>query len=99
MNLTPRESANFVIEALVAQGYSAFLVGGCVRDTFLGMTPKDFDVATNAKPDAVIPLFTKVIPTGIKHGTVTVMIGNERIRDEFSCNVGLGYLGLARQST
>lgn len=79
MNLTPRESANFVIEALIAQGYSAFLVGGCVRDTFLGVTPKDFDVATNAKPDAVISLFTKVIPTGIKHGTVTVMVGNEPI--------------------
>jgi len=53
-------------------GFQSHLVGGAVRDILLGRTHTDYDVATDAVPDQVIPLFRKVIPTGIKHGTVTV---------------------------
>lgn len=74
--MTPKDAANFVIDALVHNKHSAYLVGGCVRDSILGVPPKDFDIATSARPEEVISLFTKVIPTGIKHGTVTVMVSD-----------------------
>ena len=55
-----------------AAGFQCHLVGGAVRDILLGRAHTDFDVATDARPEQVIPLFRRVIPTGIKHGTVTV---------------------------
>jgi len=55
-----------------AAGFEAYLVGGAVRDEFMGKDAHDWDVATNAKPEEVIKIFHRVIPTGIKHGTVTV---------------------------
>lgn len=57
-------------------GYEAFIVGGCVRDHMLGIVPKDYDITTNALPEEIITLFPKTIPTGIKHGTITVMVNN-----------------------
>lgn len=53
-------------------GFSVYLVGGAVRDSFLGTTATDWDIATNASPQAVTSLFHRVIPTGIEHGTVTI---------------------------
>lgn len=55
------------------KGFEAYLVGGAVRDFIRGKKPSDFDVATNAKPEDVVRIFRKVIPTGIEHGTVTVL--------------------------
>lgn len=62
---------------LKANGFEAYLVGGCVRDTLLGKTPSDFDIATNAVPEEITECFKnfRVIPTGIRHGTVTVING------------------------
>ena len=54
-------------------GYEAYPVGGCVRDLLLGRTPGDWDVTTSARPEAVMELFERTVPTGIKHGTVTVL--------------------------
>jgi tRNA nucleotidyltransferase (CCA-adding enzyme) len=56
-----------------AAGYQCHLVGGAVRDILLGKAHTDFDIATDALPEAVTGLFRRVIPTGIKHGTVTVL--------------------------
>jgi tRNA nucleotidyltransferase (CCA-adding enzyme) len=53
-------------------GYQAFIVGGCVRDLYLNITPKDWDITTSATPEQVIQLFSRTIPTGLQHGTVTV---------------------------
>jgi len=64
-----------VVDALKSSGYRAVLVGGSVRDLLLGRAPKDFDVATSATPQDVIRRFKRVIPTGIDHGTVTVIRG------------------------
>lgn len=66
-----------VFDILLKNGYAAYAVGGCVRDFLLGKTPKDYDVATDAQPDEVMRLFGgfPVIPTGFKHGTVTVVVG------------------------
>lgn len=63
-----------VIEGLQQGGFRAFLVGGCVRDMLRECPPKDFDVATSARVEQVQKLFKKVIPTGIDHGTVTVVV-------------------------
>ncbi len=54
-------------------GFSAYLVGGAVRDMIMGKPAHDWDVATNARPEEVSKIFKKVIPTGIAHGTVTVI--------------------------
>ena len=60
-------------------GFEAYLVGGAVRDIFLGKEASDWDIATNATPEQVKSLFRVVIPTGIEHGTVTVHFKNEEI--------------------
>lgn len=65
-----------IMEILEKNGYSAYIVGGCVRDMLLGLKPKDYDICTSAYPEQVMELFPKCIPTGIKHGTVTVIINS-----------------------
>jgi len=65
-----------VLEALDRAGFHGVVVGGAVRDALLGEAGGDWDVATNATPDEVIALFPKTIPTGIEHGTVTVLSGH-----------------------
>ncbi|MFW7381530.1 MAG: CCA tRNA nucleotidyltransferase [Oligoflexus sp.] len=68
----------WVLQTLEEGGYQARFAGGSVRDRILGRIPKDFDVATNATPDQVCLIFkqkgVKVVPTGIDHGTVTVVV-------------------------
>ncbi len=59
--------------------FQVFLVGGAVRDWFLKKDCKDYDIATNAEPDQVQKLFRKTIPTGIEHGTVTILYKGEQI--------------------
>ena len=66
----------YIINELYKNKFDAFIVGGCLRDLLLNLEPKDYDIATSAKPDNVMSLFNKTIPTGIKHGTVTVVINN-----------------------
>ncbi len=68
-----------VIEVLSAAGHRTVLVGGSVRDLLLGKTPKDFDVATAATPAQVQQRFKRVIPTGIEHGTVTVVLRGHHV--------------------
>jgi len=68
-----------VVSTLLAGGHRAFLVGGCVRDMLRGEKPKDFDVATSARPNVVQKLFNRVIPTGIEHGTVTVIARGQHV--------------------
>ena len=79
---------SIVISVLESRGHQAYIVGGCVRDMLLGKTPNDFDVTTSANPDEVMEIFEKTVPTGIKHGTVTVIIEDEPVevttfREEF----------------
>jgi tRNA nucleotidyltransferase (CCA-adding enzyme) len=71
--------ARRVVERLQAAGHQAVVVGGCVRDALLGRTPGDWDVATSAHPDEVVRIFRRTIPTGLQHGTVTVLEGKEPI--------------------
>ena len=69
----------YVINTLIKNGHEAYIVGGCVRDMLLGKTPFDYDVTTSATPEEIISLFEKTVPTGIKHGTITVIVENEPI--------------------
>ncbi len=70
----PKE-IQFIIDTLVKNGFEAYLVGGCVRDMLMGIPPHDYDITTSAPPEAILTLFEKTVPTGIKHGTVTVING------------------------
>ena len=61
------------LTALETAGHQAYCVGGCVRDSLLGRTPEDWDVTTSALPEETMKVFgDRAIPTGLKHGTVTV---------------------------
>lgn len=77
MRIELPENVECILNRLIENGYEAYIVGGCVRDSILGKAPQDFDITTNAKPAAVKELFKRTIDTGILHGTVTVMIENQ----------------------
>ena len=70
-----------IVDGLASHGYEAYCVGGCVRDTLLGAVPKDWDVCTNATPGQVVACFSgwRVLETGLRHGTVTIMAGGQPI--------------------
>ncbi len=69
-------AAREVLGRLTEGGYEAYLVGGCVRDLLLGRTPGDWDMTTSALPEATMALFAgHAVPTGLRHGTVTVRAG------------------------
>ena len=76
------------IEMLEASGYSAYAVGGAVRDGLLGKEPSDWDVTTSAKPQETLEVFKnfRTIPTGIKHGTITVLfsVGEKNVPIEIT---------------
>lgn len=64
-----------IIGVLMENGYEAYAVGGCVRDSILGREPGDWDITTSALPMQVKGLFRRTVDTGIQHGTVTIMLG------------------------
>ena len=70
-----------VLDELEKAGFEVYLVGGCVRDEALGAPPHDYDITTNAKPDEMLRVFSeyRVIETGLKHGTLTVISGGETV--------------------
>ena len=77
MQIRLPDRVNRIIGILAAAGYEAYAVGGCVRDCVLGRTPSDWDITTSARPEEIKRLFARTVDTGIKHGTVTVLMGKE----------------------
>lgn len=79
MVISMPKNVKAVIDILEKNGHEAYVVGGCVRDELLGRTPKDYDVATSAVPEETKQCFRnfKVVETGLKHGTVTVIMNGE----------------------
>ena len=71
--------ANELIHTLQNNGHSAYIVGGCVRDSILGRTPHDWDICTSATPSEMLEIFKdkKIIETGLQHGTVTVVVNGK----------------------
>lgn len=68
------EGVKQIIETLNKNGYEAFAVGGCIRDSVMGRNPHDWDITTSAKPHEVKKLFRRSVDTGIEHGTVTILL-------------------------
>lgn len=64
----------YILDILERNGFEAYVVGGCVRDAVLAKEPADWDITTGALPEQVKKLFRRVVETGIRHGTVTVML-------------------------
>lgn len=77
MHIKLPEKVKYIISRLEKNGYEAYAVGGCVRDSILDRVPEDWDITTSAKPEEVKKLFQATIDTGLQHGTVTVVIEKE----------------------
>lgn len=75
-NIDLPENVRYIIEKFDEFGYDAYAVGGCVRDSILGKNPSDWDICTNALPNQTKEVFSehRIIETGIKHGTVTLIV-------------------------
>lgn len=77
MKIEVPSAVQYILDQFHCKGYEAFIVGGCVRDSLMGKTPKDWDITTNATPDITLQLFDHTIATGLQHGTVTVLLYGE----------------------
>lgn len=77
--ITPPKYVKQVLLGLQAREHRAYLVGGCVRDMIIGVAPNDWDICTSALPEQVMEIFPASRPTGLKHGTVTVVIGSHSV--------------------
>ena len=75
----PPKYVRQVLTVLQSRGHPAWLVGGCVRDMLLGIRPHDWDICTGALPQQVLEIFPGSRPTGLQHGTVTVVIGSRSV--------------------
>lgn len=71
------DEARYILDTLKAHRYEAYLVGGCIRNSLIGLPVKDWDITSNAKPEVVRKLFPKTILTGAKFGTVTVVVNKQ----------------------
>jgi tRNA nucleotidyltransferase (CCA-adding enzyme) len=67
-----------IARILAKEGYGAYLVGGSVRDILMGRVPHDYDIATDARPEAIVKIFPKAITTGAKFGALIVMVKDEK---------------------
>lgn len=75
--MSQKEKAIFIIKRLREEGYEAYLAGGYVRDLILGRSPQDYDIATDARPEAMQRIFAKTLPVGTKFGVVLVILDGE----------------------
>ena len=73
MRIEMPQDVEWIIDRIRKNGFEAFAVGGCVRDTLLGREPGDWDITTSAKPEEVKKIFGKTVDTGLQHGTVTII--------------------------
>jgi len=69
-----------ISQRLIKSGYQAFIVGGAIRDSLLGLQAKDWDVATDAKPDRIHDLFPEMTSFNLKYGTVTLVFKRSILR-------------------
>jgi tRNA nucleotidyltransferase (CCA-adding enzyme) len=74
MSISIPTKVQYILDTLQKHEHQAFVVGGCVRDSILGKEPGDWDIATDAVPEEIKQLFSKTVDTGIKHGTVTIIL-------------------------
>ena len=79
VRITPPKYVKHIMITLQARGHAVCLVGGCVRDMILGVQPQDWDICTSALPGQVMEIFPNSRPTGLKHGTVTVIENSKSV--------------------
>lgn len=79
MKINLPQNVKYIIDKIYENDFEAYIVGGCVRDTMLGLEPNDYDIATNAIPQTIKNIFRdfKCIETGIEHGTISVIIDED----------------------
>ena len=79
MNIVLPKNVKLIIDILNKNGFEAFVVGGCVRDSIIGLTPHDWDICTNAKPEEIKKCFANfnTFDSGLKHGTISIVIDSE----------------------
>ncbi len=71
------DKVSYILNRLAENGFEGYIVGGCVRDSLLGLQPNDYDITTSATPDDIHRIFDDYSDTGLQHGTVTVIIDHE----------------------
>lgn len=76
MHIEIPDKVGFIISKLEEAGFEAYAVGGCIRDSILGREPEDWDITTSALPKDIKACFKRTVDTGIEHGTVTVLLGD-----------------------
>ena len=93
MTINMPQDVRFIIGKLMEAGYEAYAVGGCVRDSLLGREPNDWDITTSATPYEVKDIFRRTVDTGLKHGTVTVLLKKEGYEVKFPdfMKIGIPY--------
>src|ERR1700730_11194733 len=69
-----------IVHRLRTAGFAAYLAGGCVRDRILGLKAKDYDIATDARPESVERLFDNTVPIGAKFGVMLVVLDGEQFK-------------------
>jgi len=74
MKIVMPQHVEYIIKTLWQQGYEAYAVGGCIRDSILGKKPEDWDITTSATPEEIKKIFKRTFDTGIEHGTITVLL-------------------------
>lgn len=74
MKIIIPKNVRYIIDTIEENGHEAYIVGGCVRDQLLKKKVSDYDITTDAKPELIKKIFTHTVDTGIKHGTVTILI-------------------------
>ena len=79
MNIKLTDEVKYIIDTFEQNGCEAYAVGGCVRDSFLGIEPKDWDICTPALPEQTMKFFERhhIIETGLKHGTITLRVNHK----------------------
>ena len=77
MRLAIPPKVSEILDILHSHGHEAYIVGGCVRDSVLARTPDDWDITTSAKPEEVKKLFRRTVDTGLQHGPVPVLLGDQ----------------------
>lgn len=77
LNIAIPQDAVWILNKLNEGGHEAYIVGGCVRDSILGRMPQDWDITTSALPEEIKTIFDHTFDTGIKHGTITVVLHHE----------------------
>jgi poly(A) polymerase len=75
--MSPRDKAIAIVKRLREKGYESYLAGGCVRDMLLGKPPQDYDITTDARPEAVADLFPQTVPVGAQFGVMLVVVDGE----------------------